>query len=215
MKAANETPEIASTILLFLRAPQLGRVKTRLAESIGPQAALDTYRSLAEGQIDRLPQNWPLEIHFTPGDALAEMQQWLGDVHHYHPQVTGDLGARLETAVTRAFASGAQNVFCIGADCPALGAIHLQSAEQALQGGADLVFGPANDGGYYLVGMRKAETAAIFRDIPWSTSDTLQTSLETAKRLDLQVQLLEPLNDIDTVEELQHAVAQGLLPEWR
>ena len=211
----NSTPspnELAPTILIFLKAPRAGEVKTRLAASIGPQAALGIYRALAEGQLQRLPARWPTEIHFTPSSALPEMQQWLGATRSYRPQASGDLGERLSLAVEQAFAAGAKRVLCIGADCPALDATHLQQAAQTLASGADVVFGPAGDGGYYLVGLNQPEPA-IFKDIPWSAENTLKASLQAADRLGLKAQLLEPLHDVDTIEDLQRAVTKGHLPE--
>lgn len=77
-KAAPATPP-TPTVLLFLKAPRPGTVKTRLAASIGTEAALSIYRSLAERQVERLPPNWALTIYFTPPEALPEMQRWVGD----------------------------------------------------------------------------------------------------------------------------------------
>ena len=202
----------APTVLLFLKAPLAGEVKTRLAATIGSQDALKIYRTLAEGQMERLPAGWDVEIHFTPSTALPEMQEWLGADHSYRPQVNGDLGERLSVAVEQAFAAGAISVVCIGADCPALDATHLHQAGQALASGADIIFGPANDGGYYLVGLNLPETA-IFKNIPWSAEDTLNVSLQAADRLGLKAQLLEPLHDVDTIEDLRLAVEEGHLPE--
>ena len=212
--AAQTSEEPAPTVLLFLKAPRAGEVKTRLAAMIGPHAALQIYRSLAEGQLARLPAGWPAEIYFTPTNALQDMQQWLGVDRNYKTQANGDLGERLSLAVEQAFASGAAGVLCIGADCPTLDADHLKQAAQALASGADIVFGPANDGGYYLVGLNRPETA-IFKDIPWSTDNTLEISLQTADQLGLRVQLLEPLHDLDTIEDLRRAIAKGLLPRKR
>ena len=211
--ATTQTPaEDAPTVLLFLKAPRVGKVKTRLAASIGPLAALGIYRALAEGQLQRLPAGWPAEIHFTPANALLDMRHWLGADRSYQPQVNGNLGERLSSAVQQAFATGATSVLCIGADCPALKAKHLEQAARALASGADIVFGPADDGGYYLVGLNRPENA-IFKDIPWSTDNTLEASLQAANRLSLRVQILEPLHDVDTLEDLRRAVAAGHLPE--
>lgn len=199
------------TVLLFLKAPRLGEVKTRLAAAIGPETALRIYRSLADAQVERLPCDWPLEIHFTPADALPEMKQWLGESYTYRPQVSGGLGERLSAAVEQAFAAGSKQVVCIGADCPALDAACLHRAAQALTDESDIVFGPASDGGYYLIGMKRAEIA-VFQDIPWSTENTLAASLKKADQLGLQAKLLDPLHDLDTVDDLQRARDEGHLP---
>ena len=211
MNSVSSPNDYAATVLLFLKAPRVGEVKTRLAATIGPQDALKIYRSLAEGQMERLPAGWPVEIHFTPSNALPEMQEWLGGGHSYKPQANGGLGERLSAAVEQAFAAGATRVLCIGADCPALDATHLQQAAQALASRADIVFGPAGDGGYYLVGLKQPEPA-IFKDIPWSAENTLKASLQAADQLGLKAQLLEPLHDLDTIEDLRLAVTEGHLP---
>lgn len=204
------TAQHAPTVLVFLKAPQAGNVKTRLAASIGPEAALRIYRALAEEQLERLPSGWPVEIHFTPAEALPEMKQWLGQAHTYKPQANGNLGERLFEAIQQAFATGATRVLCIGADCPALNESHLEQAAQALASGADVVFGPANDGGYYLVGLNRPE-AAIFKDIPWSAENTLETSILAADQAGLRIQRLEPLYDVDTIVDLHQAISQGHL----
>ncbi len=202
----------APTLLLFLKAPRAGDVKTRLAADIGPEEALAVYRRLAEAQVRRLPGDWPLEIHYAPPDARAEMERWLGYGRTFFPQAHGDLGARLAVAVQGAFATGARSVICLGADCPALDAARLREADRALVDGADIVFGPADDGGYYLVGMNRAETA-VFTRIPWSTEKTLAASLAAAERNGLKIKLLEPLSDVDTADDLARAAAEGYLTD--
>lgn len=200
------------TLLLFLKAPRAGEVKTRLAADIGPEKALAVYRGLAEQQARRLPADWPLEVHYTPSDARAEMERWLGHGLSFFAQARGDLGERLGVAARGAFATGARSVICLGADCPALDGARLRGAARALEDGADIVFGPADDGGYYLVGMNRAETA-VFTGIPWSTQATLAVSLAAAKRSGLKIKLLERLSDIDTAADLARATAKGHLTD--
>jgi rSAM/selenodomain-associated transferase 1 len=199
-------------VLIFLKAPQPGRVKTRLAASIGPRAACEVYKALVEQQLARLPKDWPVDVHFTPPGALDAMRRWLGHGYDYFPQVEGDLGDRLASAVQQTFQRGAGPVTCIGADCPSLNARHLNEALRALSRGADLVFGPASDGGYYLVGLKQAHTC-IFRNIPWSAPNTLEASLRVAKQQGLRVEQLETLADVDTAEDLERAVTNGDLPQ--
>lgn len=191
------------TILLFLKAPVAGRVKTRLADAIGANAALKVYRNLVASQMKRLPPDWKREIHYTPAPELAAMRDWLGDREDFHPQVEGDLGARLEEGITGAFIRGARAVCAIGGDCPGLGNAHFKEAESALaSGNADVVFGPADDGGYYLVAMAKP-IPSIFRNIPWSSPDTLQASINAARQQKLRIYLLPNLADLDTIEDYE------------
>ncbi len=198
-------------ILSWLKAPRAGEVKTRLAQSIGPEAALKVYRVLVERQLSELPPGHPLEIHYTPTDALDEMRAWLGDEYAFHAQCEGGLGIRLERAVADAFKRGAQSVICIGGDCPKLNRVHLEQTAAALQSDYDIVFGPSEDGGYYLIGLN-AHYPEVFQDIPWSTQATLETSLKKSSTLNLRVKLLETLYDIDEIATLNKAIHQGLLP---
>lgn len=199
----------APLIQLFLKAPRPGLVKTRLAASIGDDNALAVYHKLVVGQLSRLPDGWPVAIHFTPEDAKAEFSGWLGNQHTFHPQSNGNLGQRLSYAVAHAFREGNERVLCIGADCPELDMSHFLAADEALHQ-ADVVFGPTLDGGYYLIGM-KAYHKALFADIPWSTEETLIASLQAAKSCDLKVHLLPELRDVDTVADLAFTIEQGLI----
>lgn len=199
----------APLIQLFLKAPRAGLAKTRLAASIGDDNALTVYHRLVVGQLSRLPADWPVAIHFTPEDAQNEFSGWLGNQHSFYPQTNGDLGERLSQAVRNAFLQGTQRVFCIGADCPELDESLFYAAENALDK-ADVVFGPALDGGYYLIGM-KAYHKTLFENIPWSTAETLAASLRAAEVAGLRVQLLPELRDIDTVTDLAFGIEQGLI----
>ncbi|MFP4674026.1 MAG: TIGR04282 family arsenosugar biosynthesis glycosyltransferase [Opitutales bacterium] len=197
-------------ILLFLKKPQAGLVKTRLAHSIGPDAALRTYRQLVRTQLEHLPGGAKLEVHYTPAEAEADMRAWLGEDRIYRPQAEGGLGNKLECAVKDAFQRGAKQVVCIGGDCPYLHTTHFEHTAQALADGADVVFGPSMDGGYYLVGLQQARPE-LFRNIPWSSSGTLAASLERAADLGLRTVQLERLEDVDDQDSLERAVRNGAL----
>lgn len=119
----------------------------------------------------------------------------------YVPQGSGDLGERMARAIRAELAHGAARVVVIGTDCPELGAADIESAFAALDE-ADVVFGPATDGGYYLVGVRDNHPSLFGRMI-WSASDTLAVSLERAAAAGLDVHLLAPRSDIDTAEDLR------------
>ncbi len=198
-------------ILLITKLPEPGKVKQRLAASIGPEAAARFYRDMVGHVLAQRPHPWAVDIHFAPADAETEMRAWLGDGYRYLPQCDGDLGVRLCHACRLAFADGASHVVCIGGDCPSLTAHAFHAALESLDGGADVVFAPARDGGYVLCAM-KAPQDEIFRDIPWSTPQTLQVSLLRAEAAGLRVALLEPHDDVDTLDDLHLAMRQGYLP---
>lgn len=195
-------------ILIFLKAPIAGFVKTRLAERIGEEQALVAYMTLVERQFAVLPELNTTEIYYTPVDAESELSTWLGDTANYYPQIEGDLGTRLRTAVACAFERGATSVICIGGDCPKLNRSHFEQASNLLGQGNDLVVGPSEDGGYYLIGM-KQPNPGIFEGVPWSSQDTLKTTLSKAKSLGLRTSLLETLYDVDQASELDRAIDEG------
>ncbi len=191
------------TVLIFLKAPVAGAVKTRLARAMGDGRALAIYRWLAERQLAAIPVGWSVEVHFAPGDAAGavEMRAWLGEAEGrtFWPQCEGDLGVRLRAATASAFARGAEAVFLIGGDCPALDAARFTAAARALEG-ADGVLGPARDGGYYLLGLR-APRLELFEGIAWSTSQVAEQTRVRARRAGLELAELETLADVDTAED--------------
>lgn len=194
-------------VLLFLKAPRPGTVKTRLAADLGAEAATAVYRRLTERQVAAVHHaGLPLELHFAPADAEPELRAWLGDsAGTYVPQCEGDLGARLAHATALAFADGAGAIALIGTDCPALDATRLHAAFAALATDPSaLVFGPARDGGYYLLALR-APHLELFREIPWSSPDTLRASLARAEAASLHVTLLPREDDIDDLKDLRAA----------
>lgn len=201
-----------AVILLILKAPVPGQVKTRLAADIGAQAATDLYRALVESQLERLPHECSLEVHFAPADAGPLFCRWLGDALDYHPQFDGDLGERLQHAVNGAFGRGAREVICIGADCPSLLPSHFDEAvEQLRSPESDLVIGPSKDGGYYLIGLRQPADK-LFQNIRWSSAHTLSDTLAKAREAQLKIHTLETMEDIDVIEDLRSAVRSGYLP---
>lgn len=123
---------------------------------------------------------------------------WVG--YQRLAQPAGDLGHRMQSAFTHAFAEGATAVVIIGTDCPGLTTKHLQEAYAALRT-HDLVLGPATDGGYYLLGMKKA-WPELFENKQWSTESVRADTLADAQRLGLQVHLLQELRDVDTADDL-------------
>lgn len=198
----------AQALVLFARVPELGRVKTRLAVTLGDARALAIYRGLghlvlARTRSHRLPSRHTVVAH-TPDDGGQAVRDWLGDDLHTEPQGDGDLGARMSRALLRRIDEGADCVMAIGTDCPELSVDLVDTAFAALAD-HDVVFGPATDGGYYLVGVHRrvvpSAMPVLFADIPWSSPDTLQASVDRAHREGLRVKLLAPRADIDTAED--------------
>lgn len=199
-------------VLLFLKAPVPGRVKTRLAREIGDRAACDVYRQMVEQQVATLPADWPVEIHFTPKSAREDFARWLGLSYNYHPQPEGNLGRRLQSAVAAAFERGHEAIILIGGDCPGLNAATLKTSARHLADGADAVIGPATDGGYYLLGLRRlARADSLFEDIPWSSRQVAPVTTERISSLGLRLARLEEKEDVDDLAAYRRAISAGLL----
>lgn len=195
-----------SRLILFTRHPQPGRVKTRLIPALGAEgsAALHrrlTWRALRTGRALATAGVATFEVRYDGGDESA-MRHWIGPGFELRAQHQGDLGRRLAGAFQSGFEEGATAIVIIGADCPTLRQEHLQAAFDALTR-HDVVFGPATDGGYYLVGLRRF-VPELFQDIAWGTEVVLEQSRRAAARAGHEPFLLEPLDDIDRPEDLAH-----------
>ena len=186
-------------LMIFVKNPRLGKVKTRLAKDVGDEKALDIYINLlcrhtrtVTDQIactHQVGYTWEIE----PADI------W--DGYDKFPQQGEGLGERMELAFQQAFSDGFQKVCIIGSDCLELRAEHLNTAFQALDH-HDVVIGPAKDGGYYLLGMKRLHPS-FFRNKQWSTETVLPDTLQDIQSLQLTVQQLETLSDVDTVKDLK------------
>jgi rSAM/selenodomain-associated transferase 1 len=198
-------------LILFTRYPEAGVTKTRLIPALGPQGAADLQRRMTArvmAQAVRLAALQPtaIEVRFD-GGSRERMRIWLGRDYCYQPQGPGDIGARMRRALQAAFDAGAVRAVLIGSDIPDITADLLRQAFDHLHQ-ADLVLGPARDGGYYLIGLRRTAWAAaaedLFAGLSWGTGDILSRTLTRIEALGLQKALLETLADIDRPEDLAH-----------
>ncbi len=187
---------LSPRVIVFLRAPELGKVKTRLAATLGAESALAIHRQLVELTLATLSPLPKVTLRVTP-DVAAESASWpvqLGWT--VLPQGEGDLGARLERAVAESFAVEVRPVVVVGCDCPELTAADVAGAGRLLAV-HDVVFGPAADGGYWLIGLRRP-VPELFRGLAWGTERVLTQSLAAAKTVGLSAGLLRELPDVDT-----------------
>lgn len=190
-------------ILLFAKAPVPGLVKTRLIPAIGARRAAGIYRTLLERVIGEATNGLaPVDIWCAP-DPRHPVFQAAAEIHAIglHAQATGDLGERMAHAAEQALA-GAEMVLLIGGDCPLLGREHLRQALEWLACGVDAVLGPAEDGGYVLLGARRMDRR-LFSDIPWGSERVLAMTRERLVQLGWQWRELEPLWDLDREADLQ------------
>jgi len=199
-----------STIVIFARAPELGAVKTRLAQVVGDEKALALYEAFLDDTCA-----------LTQGLGARRVLAVAGNVDHprvehlcksqrlaVEPQGEGDLGARMARAIAAHVATGP--VVIIGSDAPTLPRAHLHQALDELMA-HDVVIGPSDDGGYYLIGAR-VPVPELFVDVHWSTAEVLPTTLQRlAGRSSL---VLPPWYDVDSAEDLERLEAElaGLPP---
>ena len=198
------TRGVERTLIAFAKVPRPGRVKTRLAAAIGDEEAAALYRNMGRRVLDGVRGGqYRLVAYIDPANELAAAREWLGGAGvEFRPQEGDDLGARLADAFRREF-QRARHVCAIGTDAPAVDRRVVERAFAELAT-SDLVLGPALDGGYYLIGVG-GDWPELFRNVPWSTEDVMTTTLARAHALKLRTATLEPLPDIDTVEDLERA----------
>jgi uncharacterized protein len=190
-------------VLVFVRGPERGRVKTRLAADIGDDAALAVYQRLGRHTVDAaraLGSAVRVRVCHTPDGAGDAVAAWLGDGVEYCGQGEGDLGGRMARAFADAFAGGAERVLIVGSDLPDLTPGLLRDAIAKLDA-HPAVLGPARDGGYYLLGLRQP-MPSIFRNVPWSTDRVLEVTLERFAAAGIEPAMLPELADVDTADDL-------------
>lgn len=193
-----------AALVLFARVPRLGRVKTRLQRRFGPAAALLLHRAL-------LQDARRFTVAAARDAAAAPVVAWDGRPPSGRAamgQGRGDLGARLRRVVRRLLTRGAERVVVIGSDSPLAPRRAVLRAFDLLEEGADVVLGPAEDGGYWLLGVR-ADRPEIFRAMPWGTRHVLGTTMARARAGGARVRLVQASWDIDRprdVDRLRRAL---------
>lgn len=193
-------------LTVFTRFPEPGKTKTRLIPVLGPEGAAKLQRRMTEDTLRQArglarKRALVIEVRYEGGDSL-QMRRWLGEDLLYRPQGDGDLGARLTRAFQKAFATGTKRVVIIGSDCPDLTADLLQTAFDSLAE-TEVVLGPAQDGGYYLVATNRF-IPELFEGVPWGTERVLSQTRQILERLRIPAKLLAPLADVDRPEDLSH-----------
>ncbi len=197
-------------LIIMTRFPCEGKNKTRLIPALGTAGATALHERLAKHTV-RTAKNFlaihpvaQLEVHLDGGTPEAG-RAWLGEIECI-AQTSGDLGQRMEAAAAGAFAHGAQRVVIIGTDCPSLEETTIAQAFDRLHV-SDVVLGPAEDGGYYLIGMQQL-WPELFTGIDWGSSRVLAQTLHAAKVAQLDVAQLAFLEDVDTPADLPAAFAR-------
>lgn len=189
-----------NALVIFTRNPKLGKVKTRLAKTIGDADALQVYKDLLQHTMEQ-SQNVDCDKFVFYDRAIVEGDIWKEEVYQKKLQSKGDLGDKMQAAFQLLFAMGYTNCIIIGSDLFDLKSELIETAFTELEK-SDVILGPAEDGGYYLLGLKEMHKP-LFKNKDWGTStiyqDTLK-DLETHK-----IHLMPTLNDIDTFEDLMNS----------
>lgn len=186
-------------ILIFTRNPELGKVKTRLAASVGNENALEIYIQLLE-HTKKVVLETPYDKQILYSEEINHADMWDSRFFQKKLQVGLDLGERMQNAFQDGFDNGYDKIVIIGSDLIALESSDITAAVDNLDDN-EVVIGPAEDGGYYLLGMKKIPNN-LFKDKEWGTDTVLKNTLLDIANL--KYHLLQEKNDIDTYEDIKN-----------
>ena len=199
-KLKESQSEISHNLLLiFTRNPELGKTKTRLAKSVGNETALAIYKFLLD-KTKEVTQNLSCDKAVYYSVKIRTNDIWNENTYQKYQQKGEDLGIRMQNSFQNAFDIGYKKVLIIGSDLYDLTENHINKAFQKLDTN-DVVIGPAEDGGYYLLGMKKLQPN-IFINKDWGTSTVRKDTLKDLEKV--SVHLLEELNDVDVIEDIEN-----------
>lgn len=183
-------------VIVFVKNIKLGTVKTRLAKTIGDYGAFEVYTELVK-ITEKATSELKVDKRIYFSNAIVD-SQWQNNFKAVQNGV--DLGERMLNAFKDGFKDGYKRVVLIGSDLPDISSKYIESGLQKLNDNK-VVFGPAEDGGYYLIGLSELETC-VFENKPWSQSDLLEVTLNELHQIGIKTGILDTLNDIDTYEDL-------------
>lgn len=186
-------------LIIFVKNPELGKAKTRLAQTIGKEKALAIYRMLLERTKDvTFDLEVDIQVHYN--QFIDRNDLWDDGRYIKKKQIEGDLGQKMQFAFEEAFSAGYEKICIIGSDCYDLNKKHLEEAFLNLET-SEFVLGPSFDGGYYLMGMRALLTS-VFSNKQWSTNSVFNDTLKDIKKGDKSYTLLSKLSDVDVEADL-------------
>lgn len=194
-------PTSKKALIIFSRNPELGKCKTRLAKTIGDESALDIYNYLLQ-HTAHIAEQVKADRYIFYSENIKKDDIWNTATFNKKLQEGVDLGDRMENAFAELFELGYEKAIIIGSDLLDLTSNDVTEAYEFLNN-FETVIGPAKDGGYYLLGMKKLNSD-VFKNKDWGTSSVLEKTLEDLQ--ENEVHLLKELNDIDTFEDMQHYV---------
>lgn len=184
------------SLVIFARVPHPGKVKTRLAATVGEAGACEIYRQLLHRTAELARSLGGIDVTVAAPEAPEQLCEFFGPNISGKIQAHGDLGVKMSAAFDEQFRDGASRVVMICSDCPWITRGDIEAAFQGL-GEHDLVLGPATDGGYWLIGLKRP-APGLFTGVAWSTNTVFDETLKKAAALNLRVAQLRTLSDIDT-----------------
>ena len=188
-----------NALIVFVRNPVLGKVKTRIAKTLGDEAALSVYKKLLRHSHE-VVKDISCEKYIFYSDDISMEDAWPNDIYKKEKQVEAGLGQKMEGAFEKLFAYGHQHVLIIGSDCYDLTSDIIAQAFDILQS-SDVVIGPAKDGGYYLLGQKKLNSK-LFAITEWSNSAVLQQTIAACEQSQLTYTVLQILSDVDEAQDI-------------
>lgn len=197
-----------NALIIFIKNPIPGKVKTRLAADIGDEKALEIYTTLLT-QLRRVTDTLSVDKFLFYSDYVEIKDSWDGAEYNKHQQAEGGLGERMKDALKQIFHAGYARILLIGSDIYGINSSIITRAYEELDSN-DLVIGPAEDGGYYLIGMKQL-IAAPFVLQTWSHADVLTETLDILKKEGFSWSLIDVLRDIDTLEDVKGTGLEALL----
>ena len=186
-------------LIIFVKNPEEGKVKTRLASTVGDENALRIYKVLLEHTFQiTLPVNAEKNLYYS--DYIQNVDQFNEYIYNKYVQKGDDLGERMYNAIRQSSGEWADHIVLVGSDCFELNSGIIEEAFRMLET-HDFVIGPAEDGGYYLIGMNEPEKS-VFENKEWGKSDVLLDTILDIKKLGKSHYLLPTLKDVDVEEDL-------------
>jgi len=206
---------LENALLIFIKNPQLGKAKTRLAATIGKEKALEIYLLLLD-HTRKVARASDAQKHLYYNEFIDEQDDWSNDTFIKHLQdINPDLGQKMYTAFSELAKSGVKKALIIGSDCLELTPEIVNSALKVLDQ-KEAIIGPAKDGGYYSIGFnfQKIETEAVLKKAflgkKWSHDDVLKEAKEALESFSMDYALLPTLSDVDVEADVAHLLSEHL-----
>ncbi|MCP5108683.1 MAG: glycosyltransferase [bacterium] len=207
---------IKQGLVLFLRYPQIGQVKTRLAKDLGAELTLRLYECFIRdmtAKLEMLP--YGLHLFVTPAGKMNDMADWLGKEFPFHAQEGADLGARMKNAFEKMFRLGFDRCVLTGSDFPDLPVTVFHDAFAKLEK-AEAVIGPTADGGYYLIGFQRDHfRPAVFNGIRWGTETVFRETMTVLEQENVQTETLRRWWDVDDINDLKDFYRRNTIGDFK